>query len=510
MERMRLDIDARKRLALTILGFACLYTVAIVFFYYDWLFELPISPDPLIYGFVLNGSLCAAAIGTFLLMRIRFDPRALLAIGALCYGAAFACLFAAFAGSSPVTVYGAGLGAGLGAGVLMPVWFARAGALSGNQFASALGLMSLVSALGALALEFVEPVFMAVLCIALLICSLLLAVVLGEAPMRSAESCDGLGGCGASQDGDSGLDQDAAPDCSPNGIGPARQGNASTNKPWIVLAAPLVYVVILSIIYGVLDVVAMASPTFTAADSGLASQVGGLATIAAFLLYVRYDGKRYAVLLNVALGAIATGLIFLPFLPDAYSVFLVVLTHMGWEMSLLVSYALVIEVFRNERAKLIGAAAIVFAFPRPGVMLGSLVASLIAVDNQYAFAQMTIVAFALLYLIMMGVWLLRTRERRAADRAIRKRDELIQRYARARDDIYALACEELSDEYGLTQRESELLKLLAQGRDAAYVENELFLSRNTVKSYMKSIYAKLGVHSKQELIDLVKESLPIE
>lgn len=49
--------------------------------------------------------------------------------------------------------------------------------------------------------------------------------------------------------------------------------------------------------------------------------------------------------------------------------------------------------------------------------------------------------------------------------------------------------------------------LLAQGRDAQFVSDTLYLSRNTVKSYQKSIYAKLGVHSKQEIIELVAPSL---
>ena len=49
--------------------------------------------------------------------------------------------------------------------------------------------------------------------------------------------------------------------------------------------------------------------------------------------------------------------------------------------------------------------------------------------------------------------------------------------------------------------------LLAQGRDAQFVSDALYLSRNTVKSYQKSIYVKLGVHSKQEIIELVAPSL---
>ena len=55
----------------------------------------------------------------------------------------------------------------------------------------------------------------------------------------------------------------------------------------------------------------------------------------------------------------------------------------------------------------------------------------------------------------------------------------------------------------MTNRESDILYLLAQGRDVTSICETLFLSKNTVKSYQKTIYSKLGVHSKQEIIDLV-------
>lgn len=37
-----------------------------------------------------------------------------------------------------------------------------------------------------------------------------------------------------------------------------------------------------------------------------------------------------------------------------------------------------------------------------------------------------------------------------------------------------------------------------------HIQEELTLTRNTVKTYIKRIYGKLGVHSQQELIDLVE------
>jgi DNA-binding CsgD family transcriptional regulator len=65
-------------------------------------------------------------------------------------------------------------------------------------------------------------------------------------------------------------------------------------------------------------------------------------------------------------------------------------------------------------------------------------------------------------------------------------------------------CAALSEEWGLTKREQEIFVMLARGRNVAYIQDHYTISRNTVKSHIKHIYAKLGVHSHQELIDLVE------
>ena len=65
---------------------------------------------------------------------------------------------------------------------------------------------------------------------------------------------------------------------------------------------------------------------------------------------------------------------------------------------------------------------------------------------------------------------------------------------------------ELTAEYRLTPRERDVALLLAHGRTASYIGSELALSTNTVRGYMQEVYAKLGVHSKQELIELVNDA----
>ena len=67
-------------------------------------------------------------------------------------------------------------------------------------------------------------------------------------------------------------------------------------------------------------------------------------------------------------------------------------------------------------------------------------------------------------------------------------------------DEHALAA--MKCRYGLTRRELQVLEYLARGRSLRYVANELVLSVNTIDTHTKNLYRKLGIHNRQELIDL--------
>lgn len=68
------------------------------------------------------------------------------------------------------------------------------------------------------------------------------------------------------------------------------------------------------------------------------------------------------------------------------------------------------------------------------------------------------------------------------------------------------ALEELAASYSLTVRETEIFLLLARGRSAPFIRDELVISLNTVASHLKHIYSKMGVNSRQELLDLVEKT----
>lgn len=59
--------------------------------------------------------------------------------------------------------------------------------------------------------------------------------------------------------------------------------------------------------------------------------------------------------------------------------------------------------------------------------------------------------------------------------------------------------------YFLTEREAGVLGLLLAGRSAPYIAEQLCVSQNTVKTHVRHIYAKLDIHTRQELLDLVQK-----
>lgn len=71
-------------------------------------------------------------------------------------------------------------------------------------------------------------------------------------------------------------------------------------------------------------------------------------------------------------------------------------------------------------------------------------------------------------------------------------------------DTLSLRCMALSDELSLTPREREVLELLVRGRSKVYIAEAFFVSENTIRGHVKRLYAKVGVHSKQELVDRVE------
>lgn len=71
------------------------------------------------------------------------------------------------------------------------------------------------------------------------------------------------------------------------------------------------------------------------------------------------------------------------------------------------------------------------------------------------------------------------------------------------DEDATAAIAALARERGVTQREREIMELIAQGKSNKEIEAQLCISFSTVKNHAYNLYRKLGVSSRAQLIHLV-------
>ena len=64
----------------------------------------------------------------------------------------------------------------------------------------------------------------------------------------------------------------------------------------------------------------------------------------------------------------------------------------------------------------------------------------------------------------------------------------------------------LSERFKLTKRETEVARLLSQGRTVAFIADELFISPRTVSTHVTNIYSKMGIHTRQDFLDIYQQT----
>lgn len=469
------------RYPIAVIGFVCLYAICVSFFYSSWLIGRP-DFSPATFDNVLNPSILAASLLLSLLVSSRLPLRrtVYLTIGyggfAFALGSAF---FAATTDLNPTVIAASAAAAGLGMGLVMPFYFEAFSRYSPRRVAAAFGIMSLGGMAINMLLGFAPAAASLALHAALLAAS---AVCLAfayhaEQPRRGGDKTSRRA--------------------------PSSHAILTKNDFLDVFLVSGVCTFALSIVYGIIDTAAAGTGS-SPAESILISQFGGIAAAVIFLAYFGLRAKpATSLLFNVVFGVLATGILFLPFLSSDYAVSLNILAAAGWKLVLLSLFYLVVVTYARSRTKLIVGISLAYALPRFGLFVGQNVAQLLGVGSTTDFVRTTAVAFFLLYLILMVIWMVNSHERKRAESQARAADELLGRFEQEQENVRKLRCGDLAAEHGLTNREGDILYLLAQGRDLTFICETLFLSKNTVKSYQKTIYSKLGVHSKQEIIDLV-------
>lgn len=133
--------------------------------------------------------------------------------------------------------------------------------------------------------------------------------------------------------------------------------------------------------------------------------------------------------------------------------------------------------------------------------------------RSFGAATLPVIVLVVFYILSMSYAAIQARkkgqDKRAAETASEDGGAAATAAAPAVVDEVAQRCAFLAEDAGLTKRECDILLVLAKGRDVPSIAKQLFISENTVRSHSKSIYRKLKIHSKQELLDLL-EGIPLD
>ena len=141
-----------------------------------------------------------------------------------------------------------------------------------------------------------------------------------------------------------------------------------------------------------------------------------------------------------------------------------------------------------------------FGVGHGGKLLGWMLGSLVVSVAMPALSHSQAALFVVVVLVLSTTFFIQ--EKAFGRVAVPSSDEESPKQTTKRDE--AAKVRELAEKYGLTPRETEVCELLAKGRTIPYIEQKLSISHSTAVTHTRHIYAKLGIHDRQELIDLLE------
>lgn len=134
-----------------------------------------------------------------------------------------------------------------------------------------------------------------------------------------------------------------------------------------------------------------------------------------------------------------------------------------------------------------------------GQGVGAVAASAIAFSSFYGFETLDPVCTCMVFLILASALIMLSNSNLEQGWGIVRPGD-----SASGSSLREATCAMMAREFDLTAREVEILRFLARGRNKQAISEELVLSPNTVKTHIRNIYVKIGVHSQQELIDMVE------
>lgn len=131
-----------------------------------------------------------------------------------------------------------------------------------------------------------------------------------------------------------------------------------------------------------------------------------------------------------------------------------------------------------------------FGFLFGGELCGIILGNMVSASGFSGDVRFLLVAAGGIVVLISYLYLFTSRDMEALSHAV---EEV---------DYFDEALRVIASDAGLSKREVEILPFALRGRTGERIASELFISKNTVETHLRHIYAKCGVRGKQELIDL--------
>lgn len=236
-------------------------------------------------------------------------------------------------------------------------------------------------------------------------------------------------------------------------------------------------------------------PTLTAVlqNSFVVSQL--LASLILIIAWARFhDTINIELVFQLLFPIMATGFLCMPFFGLEYQIVFLGLSLLTFGLMSILMQVACIQEYERSHIDPVFIFGVFAGFVYSAMTAGFAVGNTMKGTGQIEFAHLVVLALILVYAFSFIFFMIKFKWKNS-EREVSS-NEII--------SGLELACEALAKECSLSPRESEVLLLLAKGRDLPYVSEKLYVSKNTVRTHMKNIYQKLGVHSKQELLDLLE------
>lgn len=271
--------------------------------------------------------------------------------------------------------------------------------------------------------------------------------------------------------------------------------DATRKLPWKLLLGLAVF----SIAFGLMRISASSASVEVFQESYLAHTLARAGTTVVALVLIGKLKKAYWVLSTLQLLAFTLGICsyWLPF--ESTAVLTVAATTAGYTCLELMLWAVLFELFLETNVAL----NTLYGIVRGLVSLATLVAtgfSLFVMASMAAGIVHVVLLFFLLAMILVSSLLFGSRN--VASLWGLERPAIAPEATDTEQVTQALA-----ESYGLTARETEVMTLLMKGRNEPFISEALFISPSTTHSHVSHIYAKIGVHSRQELLDVAEQRL---